>query len=443
MELRAYNGFNKRKNSTKRPSGGSTRNVVLLEDCSLYEPIFECNYWDYNDNYIKWAGRYYYVTDVVSVRRDLFDVHCVVDALATWKSDVLSTNAFVTFSSSDYDIGIPDYRLSSDPTTISKFSHQTVFGELAEAYVVSYVGKYNAPSVGLSQSLLSSLQGRIMSNDFINWINNPSQYPVENVITKFLGNTSDAITRCIYMPKFKALSSGQSIILAGGWDSGIAGEVPSHKYEVTYNVSIPWAFPSGDFRNRAQFTGMAIYLPGYGFISLNADNYQGQSSISVQCTLDSYSGEITYLIGGKSKATCSTAYPVQVGTSQQGNITGTVGGIAQSVIGLTTQEPIMAVQGAFNTAKSLIGTDASSVGSAGGSTAFTCHDKITIVIMAHNTNVEPSSVGSTVGRPLNAVRNIGELSGYVQCAKAIVPTSAPDPYKQQLNDALNGGMYIE
>ena len=107
MELTAYRFFNKRKNSTKRPAGGSVRNVVLLDDVSLYSPVFECNYWDYNDNYCKWSGRYYYVVDVVCKRRDVFDVHCEIDPLATWKDDIKGTNAFVTFSTSDYDMCLP------------------------------------------------------------------------------------------------------------------------------------------------------------------------------------------------------------------------------------------------------------------------------------------------------------------------------------------------
>ena len=127
MKLTAYRFFNKRKNSTKRPAGGSERDVVLLNDVSLYSPVFECNYWDYNDNYVKWAGRYYYVVDVVCKRHDLFDVHCEIDPLATWKDDIKGTNAFVTFSTSDYDIGIPDYRLSSDPRTITKTTMKEVF----------------------------------------------------------------------------------------------------------------------------------------------------------------------------------------------------------------------------------------------------------------------------------------------------------------------------
>lgn len=452
MELTAYRFFNKRKNSTKRPAGGSVRNVVLLDDVSLYSPVFECNYWDYNDNYCKWAGRYYYVVDVVCMRHDLFNVHCEIDPLATWKDDIKGTNAFVTFSTSDYDIGIPDYRLSSDPTTITKSTMKEVFPGLGEEFVISYVGTNSAPTVGLSYSNLEGLQGEMMSNKCIKtitkWADSIITQSSEstnawNIVPSLLGSTSNSITRCIFTPKFHSIGT-KGIVLAGGYvPNNITGDVPSHSYSETYNISIPWAFGAGDFRNRAQFTSMTIYLPGYGFLALNADNYQGQSSISVQATLDSYVGEITYLVGGKAKATCSISYPVQVGTSQVGNVPNSVAGVGQAVAGGLSENPVGVGMGAYNAIRSLMATDASSIGSAGGSSAFYCHTKITLVVMAHNTNVDPSSVGSTIGRPLNAVRNIGSLSGYVQTADAEVQTSAPDEYKTIMNDSLNGGMFIE
>lgn len=451
MELIAYRSFNKRKNSTKRPTGGSARNVVLLDDVSLYSPVFECNYWDYNDNYCKWAGRYYYVVDVVSKNRDIFAVHCEIDPMATWKDDIMGTNAFVTFSTSSYDIGIPDYRLSSDPTTITKSTQVEVFPGLGEEFVISYVGTSSSPTVGLSYSNLEGLQGAMMSNQCIKTITKWADGIITgssesanawNIVPSLLGSTSNSVTRCIFTPKFHSIGT-KSIILAGGYNPNIGGDVPSHSYSETYSVKIPWAFGAGDFRNRAQFTSMTIYLPGYGFLALNADNYQGQSSISVQATLDSYVGEITYLVGGKAKATCSISYPVQVGTSQVGNIPNAVAGVGQAVAGAMSENPVGVGMGAYNAVRSFMATDASSIGSAGGSSAFYCHTKITLVLMAHDTNVEPSSVAGTIGRPLNAVRNIGSLSGYVQTADAEVQTSAPDEYKTVINDSLNGGMYIE
>lgn len=452
MKLTAYRFFNKRKNSTKRPAGGSERDVVLLDDVSLYSPVFQCNYWDYNDNYCKWAGRYYYVVDVVCKRHDLFDVHCEIDPLATWKDDIKGTNAFVTFSTSDYDIGIPDYRLSSDPLTIVKTAQTAVFPDLKEAYVVTYIGTDSCPCVGISEEQLKTLQGKMMSDKFVETCRDWYKKLVKtgetdglitsNLVASLIGNTSNTVTSCIYMPKFYG-HKGQSIVLAGGFWTGLVGKIPYHSLNETYNINIPWAFPIGDFRNRAQFTSMAVYLPGYGFIALNADNYQGESSISVQATLDSFTGEITYLVDGKAKGTCTTGYPVQVGTSQKGNVIGAVSGVAQAAQSAYIGNVAGAIGSGFNAVRSAIGVDPSSVGSMGGSTAFNAHKNIVVLIMSHNTNVDPSSVGSTIGRPLNAVRNIGSLSGYVQTADAEVQTSAPDEYKTIMNDSLNGGMFIE
>lgn len=452
MEVTAYRLFNKRKNSTKRPAGGANRNVVLLDDVSLYSPVFECEYWDFNDNYCKWAGRYYYVVDVVCVRHNLFDVHCEIDPLATWKDDIMNTTAFVTFSTSSFDIGIPDYRLSSDPITITKSKSVEVFPSLAGAFVLTYVGTDSCPSVGITEFWLEGVQAQMMSDKFVKSCHDWYRKLVTgsgdegkinaNLMASLIGNTSNSVTSCIYMPKFKGYGS-KTITFAGGYSTGINGEKAQHTYSETYKISIPWAFPNGDFRNRAQFTTLAIYLPGYGFIALNADNYQGQSTLSVQATLDSFTGEITYLVDGKAKGTCTTGYPVQVGTSQKGNVMGAVSGVAQAVQSGYNGNVAGAIAGGFNAVRSAMGVDPSSVGSMGGSSAFECYTNIMVLVMAHNTNVDPGSVASTIGRPLNAVRNIGSLSGYVQTADAEVQTSAPDEYKTVMNDSLNGGMYIE
>ena len=452
MDVTAYTFFNKRKNSTKRPSGGHKRNVVLLDDVSLYSPIFQSEYWDYNDNYCYWANRYYYVTDVVTLRQNLFEVHCEIDPLATWKDDIMATTAFVTFSTSDFDIGIPDYRLSSDPITITKSNSVELFPSEGPAFVVTYIGTSSCLSVGLEEMNLKGLQEVLTEDKFINstrdWYlqfcgGDVSADTKANVISQLVGNNANTITSCIYMPCFHREGKTQNIILAGGYNTGIKGYLAGHNFSQTYHITIPWAFPIGDFRNTAQFTSMAIYLPGYGFIPLNADNYQGQSSIPVQATLDSFTGEITYLVDGKAKGTCNTGYPVQVGTSQKGNVVGALTGITQAVASGYSGNALGAISSGYNAVRSIMGVDPSSVGSMGGATAFNAYKNILVLVMAHNTNVDPATVADTIGRPLNAVRNIGSLSGYVQTADVEVPTTAPDEYKTVINDSLNGGMYIE
>lgn len=68
---------------------------------------------------------------------------------------------------------------------------------------------------------------------------------------------------------------------------------------------------------------------------------------------------------------------------------------------------------------------------------------IEIVVISHDTNVEPSSMTSNYGRPSNKVLSLSGLSGYVQTANANVVTSASKQYKDEIDSLLNGGVYLE
>ena len=43
MVIECYSGFQKKPNSTKQPSGGSTKTVRLKDNCSVLNPVFLLN----------------------------------------------------------------------------------------------------------------------------------------------------------------------------------------------------------------------------------------------------------------------------------------------------------------------------------------------------------------------------------------------------------------
>mgnify|MGYP006974600635 CR=1 FL=1 len=70
--------FQKRKNSTLQPTAlqGVELNCELKQPTSYKNPVFtvfvEAGFeW----NYLKWDSWYYFITDVVSVRNNIFEVH--------------------------------------------------------------------------------------------------------------------------------------------------------------------------------------------------------------------------------------------------------------------------------------------------------------------------------------------------------------------------------
>ena len=65
------------------------------------------------------------------------------------------------------------------------------------------------------------------------------------------------------------------------------------------------------------------------------------------------------------------------------------------------------------------------------------------ITISHNTNIAPASINDVNGRPLNQVKTISDLSGYVQTADFSVISNALEQLKSQINNYMNGGVYIE
>ena len=85
MNITCYSGFSKKPNSTKQPSGGTSKSVVLKQPTSVLNPVFLIEDYNLSWNYIKWGVRYYYVDDIVIVHNNIAEYHCSTDAMATFK----------------------------------------------------------------------------------------------------------------------------------------------------------------------------------------------------------------------------------------------------------------------------------------------------------------------------------------------------------------------
>lgn len=436
MEITLYN-FIKRRNSTKRPSKGETINVNLKEGCSHYNPSFILNTNPTNYSYLSWGTWFYYITDIVNTRNGIWTISCELDPLATWKDDIKSTTAFVLYSSSNYNTDLIDPRLSSAKDTIINTSNANLSFIVPPEprYIISYVGTHSNPYVAVTDSQLARLMSKMSDNAFAELFTNPN-----NAISKMLSDTSSCITSCIYNP-CTITGAISEIIFAGGYNTGIVGNAVNRDAKGSVTINIPWNFY--DFRARSQFTSLLLYLPAYGWLELNADNFQGKESIKIDMTLDSVVGEICYIIENQARCVAQMGVPIQVSTVTQGNPLGAIGNVvAGSIAGLMGNYAGAGVS-AFNAITSAVGTNVGSVGGSGGNTSYISKKDITLVCISHNTNVEPSSLASNYGRPCNKVLSLSGLSGYVQTTNANVSTWAPKQYKDEIDSLLNGGIYIE
>lgn len=433
MQITLYN-FSKRVNSTKQPTQGTIKNVNLKSECSIYNPIFTFSNNETNFNYIKAWDRFYYVTDIKHTPNNYIEVSCSIDLLASYKSNILNTNAFVLFSTNQFNSSIVDNRLSSNKNVIVKSTtaNLSFTSSLVKRHIVSYIGTNGSNYVALTDEALGRLVTSIQSNEFAELFNDP-----QNALAKVLTDTSSCITSCIYNP-CTVTGAVKEVILAGGYESGVTGNAVNRDSDMEIDISIPWNFT--DFRQRSQFTSLLLYLPGYGYQPLNADNYNGKDSIHIRANLDSVVGEITYLIDHKTKCSATLSSQEQISTTSSGK--GSVLGMVANGVGALATGLVNPI-GTFNTVVSSLETNPGSIGSNGGLTSFNAKHNITLYCISHNTNVEPSTLANNYGRPLNEVINIGSISGYCECANASVSAPTSQENIDVINNYLNGGVYIE
>ena len=83
--------------------------VILVE---LTSPVLNVNYARINA-----FGRYYYVTDIIQIRTDLWEIHMHCDVLKSFSEGILGSPAIVAKSSSNWNLYLNDtnYRCFQDP----------------------------------------------------------------------------------------------------------------------------------------------------------------------------------------------------------------------------------------------------------------------------------------------------------------------------------------
>lgn len=438
ISISLYN-FSKKENSTKRPTGGLVVDCVLKTDTSIYQPSFLLNLQNpLNYQYVKWDDRYYYIDDIIYTSNKHVELQCRIDVLATWKTEIGKVVAYTRYSTSDYDIGIPDNRLSSNPEVIRKTTSSSPFSGADTRYVTGVLLNGFSDVVCLTYGEVSILTRAIMSSAYGDLFTD-----ISKGVSKILTDTSKCITSCYVNPVcYVNNETSYSPILAGGFSvEGVSFNPPLRNKKMSVSVNIPWAFDLHDFRNRSLFTTLELYLPGYGVVNLNPDNFFGRSKVEIDITVDSGGGEITYYIEGITKCTCNVLCPVQISTTSTGNMVSAVGNAIGAVGSAMSGNALGVGVGLFGAIVSSLETSPGSVGGVGGQANFNANKNIVLTVIAHDTNVSPSSLANNYGRPCNKVKQIS--SGYNECTNASVDCNAPQTIKEQINNYMNGGFYYE
>ena len=321
----------KKINSTKQPVPSAddiTLSVELKDVVDLFTPslvisadVFMSgdqivNPMKYNYCYLPDFERYYFVrTWSWIVGR--WECALEVDVLATFKTQIGNTNAFVLRAYSQYDPDIVDtkYPTSSDVAGALQVANRAAYltpwsvniknASMSEGfYVISIVNDDDSAVGGVSHYALSaSTMGELMNKLFSapTWMNIVDANISEDM-QKMLFNPMQYITSCMWIPTgYGQLTlTGVHTIPFGWWSLTLTGWV----YRIEASDSAidiqPMEFPIATHpqntygkRNWLQlspYTTMALYFPPFGFIPIDTTKVYMCDSVKVKVRVDVITG---------------------------------------------------------------------------------------------------------------------------------------------------------
>lgn len=463
MNCTFYN-FSKRRNSTAQPSGGTVKQIVLKDNCSIINPVIQLagptrpNY-----NYANLFDRYYYISDWTWIG-PVWEAQLTLDYLASNKQSIVNTYAMVEYATDKSRISsaiLPDPRLVvNQVSTFGEVSASTQIFNQTGCYVIGTINQSSSQANGLlttymlTPAQLASVAQSINSRDFL------------DSITEFFANPFEAIVFCRWLPLTADayVASASSRVYISNFDTNVFGRLYSNKtYSGQLDVAIPWSSDVPNYQRTSQYTTLTIYLPYVGVVDLNPDLFIFDSAVRVQYAIDVTDGSIIYrvckVLGSQVIATYSGACGADIPLSRQkDDIAGKVAGAFTAIGGAATAAAAIATGGTGTVIAGGIGTALAGAGKA--LTSSTVHTQVngalssrassafdaTIVIKRYT---KLTSYGArkdqTLGEPLGEVCKLGDLTGYVQTQQASVTLSdeSLSGEADEVNRLLDTGIYIE
>ena len=466
----------KRRNSTLQPTLTTSFDVLLKTPTSLHTPTFTINASAFDFNYLKWDDRYYFVTDVVARNNNLWDVSAVIDVLATYKAEILSTTAYVLYDSVS-NTELVDNRLPMKTTkSVSAATATCPLVPDSGCYILSLTGSNGTTGVyKVTSSELSDLidDMQYILDDIFDVYNNPPAQPTyttdvaQNIkiaanyfvddlkwrldclrkpITQIFGsgNIPQNIRECRFIPFDVGTTAGSNPIYLGTFETQQSlKKLVTDTIVRSASVSIPWQ--ASDFRRRSPFTELYLYLPYIGMTRLSAENLIGQTSLTVDYALSVRDGSIICTVSSGSEIIGQ--YSGNVGISVPVGISNlNAAKVAQSILtgvgALATKNIGVIGMSALNFADSVT-PNYSCIGGLDGLAGIATNQNITCYSVFHDTIAPPNQNLAVIGAPSMCSKSLGTLTGFCQCLDAHVSAPAEAQELEEIDGYLNSGFYIE
>lgn len=462
MKLRYWTGFSKRKNSTKQPGVGYTEiDVYWKEDTSIDNPsiVLTGNAINIDYAYIPDWSKYYFVGAPIILTDGSTQYDLEEDTLATHKTEVGSAVAQIAYSSTGYDIWKVDSRLAAKVTkTITKSSGTPGSLDATGAYILGVSNVDSGTSVvcyyAMTQAELQSFMSEVATDATL-----------KTAVENYCADLWDAIISCNWIPVSISEIPGTSSVsvkIANKTMSTTGKKISNPPLRASNaTLSIPWTY--NDFRRNPPYSSLAAWIPGYGYITINAGDVTSFTSLKFEFMVDCMTGDICvniqdsvsdYVIQSVSY-NAGVSIPLSRYTMDVGGFisatTNLAGSATDTVIAGGLMNPAGVVSGAISTisaggalAIAANTRDISVKGGLGGRAII--GEGIDVELYVFSVDTEDPDDANYIarwGRPVGVTHAISNHSGYVQCDNASIDIAGDNSERDTINSYLNSGFYYE
>lgn len=483
MSLKLYcYDFSKRVKSTLRPDNETVYgeyDIVFKQSTNIMKPDFIINTGGIypTATYCKLVipinesvdkTFYYFIDSITALTNTDFALHCSLDSLATTKESILATEAFVIYSSSDYNRWMKDERI---PIVIK--GSEVVNGSsaiISSAYDVPvFDADINGETIILSAiSADMGLMHYVIDEDVLQDIaaslaGTDIQQFLDDLMQQF-GDAVGSIIQIRRIPVNKAALNTISLgtIYLGGYE--VSDRTHGNPIPATYlntplvnatgSISIPLTHT--DFRWTEPYCTARMSLPFVGIVDISISDFPN-GSIHWAMILDVVSGSVVYTLAndssdGKPVATYSgeCGMLVPIASAQIANtssiVTSAASGVAGLVGGSASGNPAAILGGIMGITQAFTATlqkSTSIIGSYSGTRSEFLNTKIRIMVEKYATALEPADLINIEGRPCCKVLSLAALTGYCRTKDFQLTGSWLKDIKDEVNALLDSGIYIE
>lgn len=464
----------KKPNSTARPGGtGTPVSFVLKGACSVQAPVFTMKERPAgNYLYVPSFSRYYWITDITYELGE-WEVSCVCDVLATYKTEIGASSQYVTRAAAEQDPYLIDnlYPTRALPEVTQK-SQSTIFTGIG-TYILGVVGQ-NSTSAGKAKGLTYYALTSAQMEDFARWASSWSTADsfgqafasaINQTVDTFAGqllHIFDYIKTAFWIPIPIDNIAGDvnhrtdGTIMLGGYSTPstvkasqiinfnvildatplVGLYIPAHPQESDPGVG-PWI-------NSAPYTSHYLDVPFVGEIPLDANVFKPGDAVVLTADISIIDGSAemclhrerdgSRIIINRIQTQLGVPIPIAV-------VRGDVAGAAGSIIGGVAS----ALTGNFLGAAASVGNALSQAipqpKTMGGLSGYHWGNLLAHLVSTHWIIVDPDVAQH--GTPLCAVRQLSTLSGYILCENAEISTSGTRAENEEIMNYLNGGFYYE